>query len=158
MICDLLCDVVRLVFYGGLCLCGISDRIVFVWFVYTVVCVVWFVFLLCVSVCLCGVVMLSAFVCFVCELLCDAVYFVFFFVYLFCACVCLCVLVFSHVFMCCCDLLCDIVFVCVVSVCVCCVLNVFVRFGGESMCAVVWFVVFCVIVSPQTNSFGGMSH
>ena len=48
---------------------------------------------MCVFVCLCGAVILKVFVCFVCELLCDDVYFVF-----VCTCsvlvfVCVCVLV-----------------------------------------------------------------
>ena len=44
LMCSLLCDAVRLVFCASFCLCGISDRKVFVWFVCAVVCVVWFVF------------------------------------------------------------------------------------------------------------------
>ena len=53
-----------------LCLCGILENDLFVWFVCTVLCgAVWFVFLLCVFVCLCIVFVLKVFVCFVCELL-----------------------------------------------------------------------------------------
>ena len=46
----------------------------------------------------------------------------------------------------------------IVCLCGAVLLHVFVCFVCELLCAVIWFVVFCVNVSPQTNSFGGMSH